>query len=182
MQQFAPVSSTQRLETLDVLRGFALLGILAMKIRAMAAPMSAYTYPYALFDYQGPSRLAYPFTTVVFDLKMMGLFSMSLRCWRAARREQAHGIRTAAARALAQADVRSAGNRPPARVFHLGRRHPRGLRLCGIPPLWWMCNRTARTLPIAAVGMLAIGAALAVVHWLAWGSMSEADRAAELER
>ena len=76
MQQPAPVSSTQRLETLDVLRGFALLGILAMNIRAMAAPMSAYMYPYALFDYEGPSRLAYLFTTVVFDLKMMGLFSM----------------------------------------------------------------------------------------------------------
>ena len=71
MQQLAPVSSTQRLETLDVLRGFALLGILAMNIRAMAAPMSSYMYPSALFDYQGPSRLAYLFTTVVFDLKMM---------------------------------------------------------------------------------------------------------------
>src|SRR5688572_32441497 len=76
MQQLAPVSSSQRIETLDVLRGFALLGILAMNIRAMAAPMSAYMYPYALFEYEGPSRLAYLFTTVVFDLKMMGLFSM----------------------------------------------------------------------------------------------------------
>ena len=53
--------------------------------------------------------------------------------------------------------------------------------LCGILLLWWMRNRMARTLLIAAVGMLAIGAALAVVHWLAWGSMSEADRASELE-
>jgi uncharacterized protein len=52
--------------------------------------------------------------------------------------------------------------------------------LCGILLVWWMRNRTARTLFIAAVGMLAIGAAFAVVHWLAWGSMSEADRAAEL--
>ena len=51
--------------------------------------------------------------------------------------------------------------------------------LCGILLLWWMRNRTARTLLIAGVGMLAIGAALAVVHWLAWGSTSEADRAAD---
>jgi len=47
-----------------------------MNIRAMSAPMSAYMYPSALFAYQGASRLAYLFTTVVFDLKMMGLFSM----------------------------------------------------------------------------------------------------------
>ena len=46
-----PVPATERLETLDVLRGFALLGILAMNIRAMAAPFGAYMYPYALFDY-----------------------------------------------------------------------------------------------------------------------------------
>ena len=48
--QPAPVAAADRLETLDVLRGFALLGILAMNIRAMAAPFGAYMYPYALFD------------------------------------------------------------------------------------------------------------------------------------
>ena len=72
----APVSSPDRIEVLDVLRGCALLGILAMNIRAMAAPVSTYMYPYALFDYTGASRAAYIFTSVVFDLKMMGLFSM----------------------------------------------------------------------------------------------------------
>ena len=56
-EYLAPVPSTQRLETLDVLRGFALLGILTMNIRAMAAPMSAYLYPYALFDSEGPAAL-----------------------------------------------------------------------------------------------------------------------------
>ena len=71
-----PVSTHDRIETLDVLRGFALLGILAMNIRGMAAPLSTYMYPYALFDYSGASRAAYLFTSVVFDLKMMGLFSM----------------------------------------------------------------------------------------------------------
>ena len=38
MAQPAPVSTSENIETLDVLRGFALLGILAMNIRAMAAP------------------------------------------------------------------------------------------------------------------------------------------------
>jgi hypothetical protein len=63
-----PVSTHDRIETLDVLRGFALLGILAMNIRGMAAPLSTYMYPYALFDYSGASRAAYLFTSVVFDL------------------------------------------------------------------------------------------------------------------
>jgi uncharacterized protein len=42
MARPSPVSSSERLESLDVLRGFALLGILAMNIRAMAAPFAAY--------------------------------------------------------------------------------------------------------------------------------------------
>jgi hypothetical protein len=41
MVQPVPVAANERLETLDVLRGFALLGILAMNIRAMAAPFCA---------------------------------------------------------------------------------------------------------------------------------------------
>jgi uncharacterized protein len=76
MAQPVPVTAGQRLETLDVLRGFALLGILAMNIRAMAAPFSAYMNPTVLFPYEGASRGAYLFTSVFFDLKMMGLFSM----------------------------------------------------------------------------------------------------------
>ena len=181
MQDLAPVSSTQRLETLDVLRGFALLGILTMNIRAMAAPMSAYMYPYALFDYEGPSRLAYLFTTVASDLKMMGLFSMLF-----------------GAGVLLYANKRTESGQPPRalwfrRMFVLlaiGLVHAYFIwagdilvpyALCGLLLLWWMRARTARTLLVAAVVMLAIGAAMAVGHWLAWGSMDEADRAAELE-
>ena len=171
----------QRLETLDVLRGFALLGILAMNIRAMAAPMSAYMYPYALFDYEGSSRLAYLFTTVVFDLKMMGLFSMLFGAGVLLYANKRTGIRPAAARALVQADVRPAGNRPPARVLHLGRRHPRALRPLRHPPAVVDAQPHGAHAAHLRRRMLAIGAALAVVHWLAWGSMSEADRAAELE-
>ena len=180
--QLSPVSSQQRLETLDVLRGFALLGILTMNIRAMAAPMSAYMYPYALFDHDGPSRLAYMFTTVVFDLKMMGLFSMLFGA----------GV------LLYSSNKQTDSGQPPRalwfrRMFVLlaiGLVHAYFIwagdilvpyALCGMLLLWWMRNRTARTLLIAAIAMLAVGAAMAVFHWLSWGSMSEADRASELE-
>jgi uncharacterized protein len=181
MQQLAPVSSTERLETLDVVRGFALLGILMMNIRAMAAPMSAYMYPYALFDYEGPSRFAYLFTSVFFDLKMMGIFSMLF-----------------GAGVLLYANKRTASGASPRalwfkRMFVLlviGLVHAYLIwagdilvpyALCGILLLWWMRNRTARTLLVSAVVMLAIGAAMAVAHWLSWDSMGAADRAAELE-
>jgi uncharacterized protein len=138
-------------------------------------------YPYALFDYDGPSRLAYLFTTVVFDLKMMGIFSMLF-----------------GAGVLLYANKRTESGQPPRglwfkRMFVLlgiGLLHAYLIwvgdilvpyALCGILLLWWMRNRTARTLLIAAIGMLAVGAAFTVVHWLAWGSMSEVERAAELE-
>jgi uncharacterized protein len=143
--------------------------------------MSAYMYPSALFDYEGASRLAYLFTTVVFDLKMMGLFSMLF-----------------GAGVLLYANKRAESDRPPRalwfrRMFVLlaiGLLHAYLIwagdilvpyALCGILLLWWMRNRTARTLLVSAILMLAIGAALAVVHWLTWASASEASRAAELE-
>jgi uncharacterized protein len=180
LQQLAPVSSTGRLETLDVLRGVALLGILAMNIRSMAAPMSAYRYPSALFDYQGPSRVAYLFTNVVFDLKMMGLTSMLF-----------------GAGVLLYANKRTDSGRSASALYFrrmfvllaIGLLHGYLLwpgdmvvpyALCGILLLWWMRNRTARTLLMSAVAMLTIGAALAVGHWLGWSSMSESDRAAGL--
>ncbi len=55
MSHPSPVSSQDRIETLDVLRGFALLGILTMNIRGMAAPLSAYMYPAAVFEYWAPA-------------------------------------------------------------------------------------------------------------------------------
>ena len=67
MAQPAPIPASARIETLDVLRGFALLGILAMNIRAMAAPFGAYMYPYAMFDYTGVNRAAFIFTSTVFE-------------------------------------------------------------------------------------------------------------------
>ena len=46
-----------------MLRGFALLGILAMNIRIMAAPFGAYMFPLAMFEYAGANRAAYIFSS-----------------------------------------------------------------------------------------------------------------------
>ena len=179
--QPAPVASADRLETLDVLRGFALLGILAMNIRAMAAPFGAYMYPYALFDYVGLNREAYIFTSTVFDLKMMGLFSMLFGA----------GVILYAAKST------ESGKAPRAlwfrRMFWLlviGLGHAYLIwdgdilvpyALCGLLLLWWVRRLPAWALAAGAVGLLAIGALLSLGHGAMWEGMSEAERAQEAE-
>ena len=181
MAQPSPISAGERLESLDVLRGFALLGILAMNIRAMAAPFSAYMYPYAFFDYDGASRLAYAFTSIGFDLKMMGLFSMLF-----------------GAGVLLYAGKPTASGRPPRglwfrRMFWLlviGLVHAYLIwdgdilvpyALCGILLLWWVRRLPAWALLTGAVVMLAVGAAFGVFHAVSWDSIPAAERAQELE-
>ena len=181
MAQSVLVPASERLETLDVLRGFALLGILAMNIRGMSAPLSTYMYPYALFDYTGASRAAYIFTSVVFDLKMMGLFSMLF-----------------GAGVLLYAAKPTESGKPPRglwfrRMFWLlviGLVHAYLIwdgdilvpyALCGILVLWWVRRLPAWALAAAAVALLAVGALLTIGHGVAWTSMAEAERAKELE-
>ena len=175
----APVSSQNRIETLDVLRGFALLGILTMNIRGMAAPLSAYMYPAAVFEYSGASRLAYLFTNVVSDLKMMGLFSMLF------------GVSVL----LYSAKLTASGQPPRGLWFRrmgwlllIGLVHAYFIwggdilvpyALCGILILWWARRLPAGALLAASFAALAIGAALTVVHGLGWEGMSEAERAQE---
>jgi uncharacterized protein len=71
-----PVREQERIAALDVLRGVALLGILAMNIRSFAAPFVGYINPLVMYEYSGASRIAFWATTLVFDTKMMSIFSM----------------------------------------------------------------------------------------------------------
>ncbi len=72
-----PVRADERFASVDLLRGVALCGILAMNIVDFAWPEAKYMNPYA-----GPDRpsvldlSAWTFNHVVFDTKMMTLFSM----------------------------------------------------------------------------------------------------------
>ena len=172
MSHAAPVPSTDRIETLDVLRGFALLGILAMNIRAMAGPFSSYMYPFALYDYEGANRAAYIFTSVVFDLKMMGLFSMLF-----------------GAGVLLYAAKPTPDGRPPRalwfrRMFWLlviGLVHAYLIwdgdilvpyALTGMLLLWWVRRLPAGRLFAVALVFLAIGAVLGIVQGLTWDTIS----------
>jgi uncharacterized protein len=77
-----PVTSGDRVQSVDVMRGVALLGILAMNIIAFAYPSMAYMNPNleALRSYtgefSGANKLAWWVAHTVFDLKMMSIFSM----------------------------------------------------------------------------------------------------------
>jgi uncharacterized protein len=64
-----------RIATLDVVRGIAVMGILAMNIVAFAMPFQAYMNPIA-YGMEGPADLAsWAFSFVFIDGKMRGLFS-----------------------------------------------------------------------------------------------------------
>jgi len=65
----------QRIATLDIVRGVAVMGILAMNIVAFAMPFAAYANPTA-YGSEAPIDFAsYAFNFVLIDGKMRGLFS-----------------------------------------------------------------------------------------------------------
>jgi uncharacterized protein len=71
-----PVSSQERLDSVDVLRGFALLGILVMNIVSFGLPDAAYNTPTVAGGFTGANFACWLFAYVFFDLKMMTIFSL----------------------------------------------------------------------------------------------------------
>lgn len=72
----APVESMARLDAVDALRGVALLGILAMNIVGFAWPGPVYSSPTAAPGYTWADLALWMVNHVVFDEKMMTIFSM----------------------------------------------------------------------------------------------------------
>ncbi len=71
-----PVTATERYFAVDVLRGFALLGILAMNIVDFGWPGAAYANPTRGGGFEGTDRAVWFFNHLVFEMKMMTIFSM----------------------------------------------------------------------------------------------------------
>lgn len=71
-----PIQDQQRIVSLDVLRGFALLGILLMNIQSFAMPGAAYINPTAFGDLQGANLIVWQVSHLLADQKFMSLFSM----------------------------------------------------------------------------------------------------------
>ncbi len=71
-----PVTAAERLFAVDALRGFALLGILAMNIILFAWPGVVYDNPLRGGGFTGIDRVLWYLNHLVFDGKMMTIFSM----------------------------------------------------------------------------------------------------------
>lgn len=73
---FAPVAEAERIEFLDLARGFAVLGILAMNIQSFSMPGAAYFNPFAWGDFTGANRLVWWLANTFANQKFMTLFAM----------------------------------------------------------------------------------------------------------
>ncbi len=94
--------------SLDMLRGFAILGILVMNIQAFAMPWPAYANPHAFGSMEGIHGWVYYLSHLFFDGKVYSLFAMMFGA----------GLALLAERSL-QAD-RSASGRHYRRMLFLG--------------------------------------------------------------
>lgn len=74
--QAAPTSLTERIRSLDVLRGFAILGILFINIQLFALPNASFANPLVLGEMSNLDRFAYWLVHVFAELKFMTIFSI----------------------------------------------------------------------------------------------------------
>ncbi|MCZ8371014.1 MAG: DUF418 domain-containing protein [Porphyrobacter sp.] len=73
----APVAAAERIDTLDFIRGIAVMGILAANIVAFGQPFEAYMYPAAFLTAAGdPGGWMWIAQFVLVDGKMRGLFTL----------------------------------------------------------------------------------------------------------
>ena len=71
----APVRGGERIAAIDVLRGFAVLGILAMNVQSYSMVSAAYLNPAANDKLAGAGFSVWVLTHVFFDTKFMSIFS-----------------------------------------------------------------------------------------------------------
>jgi uncharacterized protein len=76
MHAAAPVGTAERNTSLDILRGFAVLGILVMNVQLFAMPAAAYLNPTAYGDLTGGNWWVWLVSHVFFDQKFMTIFSL----------------------------------------------------------------------------------------------------------
>lgn len=76
MLPLQPTPATNRIDSLDILRGFALLGILIMNMISFTMVGANYLNPMAEGSLQGPDEWAFIFSQLFANQKFMSLFSI----------------------------------------------------------------------------------------------------------
>lgn len=76
VQRAGPVAEGQRIAAIDVLRGFALCGVLLMNMQAFAMPFCAYMNPTAYGKFEGFGALLWQINHLFADAKFITIFSM----------------------------------------------------------------------------------------------------------
>ena len=74
--ELKPVQLSERIVSLDVLRGFAVLGILLINIQSFAMIEAAYLNPLAYGNFEGINRWVWIVSYLFGDMKFMALFSI----------------------------------------------------------------------------------------------------------
>jgi len=75
-EKTSPTRPSKRIIAIDLLRGFALLGILIMNIQSFSMPDAAYFNPMAYGDLTGVNRWVWSLSHIFADQKMMSIFSL----------------------------------------------------------------------------------------------------------
>ncbi len=76
MSNMQPTQAASRILSLDVLRGFALLGILIMNMISFSMPGANYLNPMAEGPLSGPDEWSFIFSQLFANQKFMSLFSI----------------------------------------------------------------------------------------------------------
>ncbi len=175
------MATAERFETLDTVRGVAVMGILVMNIAAFAMPFPAYANPAAFGGDGGANLASWLFNFILFDGKMRGLFSILF-----------------GASTLLVIDRATAAGRGGAKAHYLrmlvllgfGLVHfyflwfgdiLAGYALCGMI-LYWFRNRTPRALVAWAIVLMTISLIFFSAVTLAASSAGAADALKEVEK
>ena len=71
-----PTQKQERIQSLDVLRGFAIMGILFMNIQSFSMPGAAYLNPSAYGSLEGINGWAFIFSDLIANTKFISIFSI----------------------------------------------------------------------------------------------------------
>ncbi len=74
--KYSPIAPWQRIISIDVLRGFAVLGILIMNIQSFSMIFSAYDNPTVYGDLTGINKWIWMLSHIIADQKFMSIFSI----------------------------------------------------------------------------------------------------------